>query len=541
MKLVTVAEMVNIEHEADASGHTYELMMEHAGSGLAEVVQARYGEHTNKTAIGLVGSGNNGGDTLVALAHLANQYDWEVRAYIVRPRPEKDPLLARVIDVGGEVIHLEDDKKYRRLYLMLEKHDILLDGILGTGVRLPLKGVVAKVIEAAHRRLAKLENGPIIVAVDCPSGVDCDTGEASEKCLQADLTVTMAAVKTGLVRFPAFYLVGSLTVVGIGLPEDLPSWQAINRYVADEEIIRGILPARPRDAHKGTFGTVMVVGGSVNYTGAPLLAGKAAYRVGAGLVSLAVPTPLYAPLAGQFPEATWLLLPHDVGVIAAKAVDVLLDELDRVTALAIGPGFGLEDTSRDFLGYLFGARSRAGRKPIGFQPLDKESNVKSRRALPALVVDADGLKLLSNFESWWEYLPDETVLTPHPGEMSILTSMEKEKIQTDRLAVAEQFASVWGHVLVLKGACTVIAAPDGRATVIPIASAALARAGTGDVLTGLIAGLRAQGVSAYEAAVAGVWIHAQAGLIAADVLGNEASVLAGDLLETVADVLTDLA
>jgi NAD(P)H-hydrate epimerase len=170
-----------------------------------------------------------------------------------------------------------------------------------------------------------------------------------------------------------------------------------------------------------------------------------------------------------------------------------------------------------------------------------ETSVKSRQELPALVIDADGLKLLSNFESWWEYLPDETVLTPHPGEMSILTSMEKEKIQTDRLAVAEQFASVWGHVLVLKGACTVIAAPDGRATVIPIASAALARAGTGDVLTGLIAGLRAQGVSAYEAAVAGVWIHAQAGLIAADVLGNEASVLAGDLLETVADVLTDLA
>jgi len=541
VKLVTVAEMVNIEQEADASGHTYELMMEHAGNGLAEVVQERFGGHTNQAAFGLVGSGNNGGDTLVALAYLANQYSWEVVAYIVRPRPENDPLVARVLDVGGKVIYHENDKKYRQLYRMLDKHDLLLDGILGTGIRLPLKGAVAKVIEATHRRLEKIEKRPIVVAVDCPSGVDCDTGEAAEKCLQADLTVTMAAVKAGLVRFPAFNLVGSLIVVGIGLADDLSPWQAINRFVADEGSVRKSLPPRSRDAHKGTFGTVLVIGGSVNYTGAPLLTGKAAYRVGAGLVTLAVPSPLYAPLAGHFPEATWILLPHDVGVINAKAVDVVQEGLDRVTALAVGPGFGLEDSTRDFFGYLLGVRPRSGRNPIGFQPVDSDAEVKSKRALPPLVVDADGLKLLRNFEAWWEYLPDETILTPHPGEMSVLTSMDKEALQADRVAVAERFASEWGHVVVLKGACTVIAAPGGGSTVIPVASPALARAGTGDVLTGLIAGLRAQGVPAYEAAVAGAWIHARAGLIAADVLGNEASVLAGDLLDAVSDVLTDLA
>jgi NAD(P)H-hydrate epimerase len=540
VKLVSVAEMVNIEKKADASGHTYDLMMEHAGSGLGEVIQEKLGEQTNKTALGLVGSGNNGGDTLVALAYLATQYDWEVRAYIVRPRPDKDPLVTRVMDAGGEVVLVDEDKKYRQLSRMLETHDVLLDGILGTGVRLPLKGVVAKLLAVVSRRLAKIEDPPIIVAVDCPSGVDCDTGAAGEACLRADLTVTMAAVKTGLVQLPAFDLVGELTLVGIGLDDDLPPWQAVKRFVATEDAIRGMLPKRPIDAHKGTFGTALVVGGSINYTGAPLLSGKAAYRVGAGLVTLAVPAPLHAPLAGQFPEATWVLLPHDVGVIDAKAVNVVIKNLTRVTALAIGPGFGLEDTTRDFLGIFFGIRSRTTRKNIGFQSVDTEASKQEGRELPPIVIDADGLKLLSNFAEWWNYLPPESVLTPHPGEMSVLTGLEKDEIQANRLAVVEQFANEWGQVVVLKGACTVVAAPEEGTTVIPIASAALARAGTGDVLTGLIAGLMAQGVKAYPAAVAGAWIHGRAGLVAADLLGSQAAVLAGDVLDAVVDVLTDL-
>jgi NAD(P)H-hydrate epimerase len=532
--------MLKIEKEADGGGHTYDQMMEYAGKGLAEVVEELAPQLAEKSACGLVGSGNNGGDTLVALAHLAVEYGWEVTAYVVRPRPKDDVYVARLKEAGGRVSTLTEDKKYKELRAAVANHEVLLDGILGTGIKLPLQGKIGEVLEVVKAGLADLQNRPFVVAVDCPSGVDCELGAAAPEALSADLTVTMAAVKTGLLRFPAFGLVGALRVVGIGLPEKVKSWKAIKRSVATRALVRSILPERPLDAHKGTFGTVLVIGGSVNYTGAPLLAGKAAYRVGAGLVTLAVPTPLHDALAGQFPEATWLLLPHEVGVIAANAIDVLEKNPSRPTAIALGPGIGLEDTTREFVGYLVGAAAKSGRKVMGFLAGDQSLGDTIRADLPPLVVDADGLTLLGQYPDWWRYLPAETVLTPHPGEMAGLTGLNKEEIQADRLAIAERFAAEWGHVVVLKGACTLVAAPDGQTTAIPIASPALARAGSGDVLTGMIAGLRAQGVGAYPAAVAAAWLHGQAGILAATVLGNTASVLAGDIQEAIVDVITEL-
>jgi NAD(P)H-hydrate epimerase len=353
----------------------------------------------------------------------------------------------------------------------------------------------------------------------------------------------MAAVKQGLLKMPAYDLVGELFVIDIGLAEDFPSWKAVRNQVADDKLAASILPPRPSDAHKGTFGTALIVAGSVNYTGAALLAGKAAYRIGAGLVTLAVPAQLHAVLAGHFPEATWLLLPHELGVVAADAASVLTENLARATALLIGPGFGLEDTTKEFLEKLLRGASlpKTTHGRIGFvQAQAGEAEAKSQ-VLPPLVVDADGLKLLAKIPDWPKLLPAPAVLTPHPGEMSVLTGLTKEEIQKDRLAIALRFAQEWGHVIVLKGAFTVIASPDGRTTTIPVASSALARAGSGDVLAGLIVGLRAQGVEAYPAALAGAWIHAQAGLYAAEVQGSTASVLAGDVLESVSDVLAELA
>jgi NAD(P)H-hydrate epimerase len=349
----------------------------------------------------------------------------------------------------------------------------------------------------------------------------------------------MAAIKQGLLKFPAFDLVGELLVADIGLAEDLPSWAKVRHHVADPEMIGAFLPARPDDAHKGTFGTALIAAGSVNYTGAALLAGKAAYRAGAGLVTLAVPAPLHGALAGQFPEATWIILPHEMGVVSASASDVLAKNLDRATALLVGPGFGLEDATREFMESLLKGGASA-RKSAGRLGLVREAGSKEEQktvALPPMVVDADGLKLLAKIDGWPKLLPADSVLTPHPGEMAVLTGLEKAVIQQDRLGTARKYAAQWGHVVVLKGAFTVIAASDGRTSVIPVATAALARAGTGDVLAGIIVGLRAQGVEAYEAAVAGAWIHAQAGIAAADRLGNTASVLAGDVLEAIPDVL----
>lgn len=522
MKYVRVAEMQAIEREADQQGWSYAQMMEAAGRGLAEVILERYGYLAEDGVLGLVGAGNNGGDTLVALAALA-QEGWKTSAAILRPRPADDPLVQRLAQAGGRVFGLSEPLATGDLAGLLRAHGLLLDGVLGTGARLPLKPDLAERLRFVRRELAAIETPPAVVAVDCPSGIDCDSGAAAPECIPAELTVTMAAIKQGLFKFPAYTLAGEIQVVGIGLEKDgetLAAWQTVSAFVPDLDWVRAALPPRPPDAHKGTFGTALVVAGSVNYTGAAWLAGQAAYRSGAGLVTLAVPEPLHPALAGQFPEATWVLLPHQAGFIAAEAAPRVRHNLSRATSLLVGPGLGVEPCSQAFLERLF---------------------TPGEPALPPLTLDADGLKLARQLPGWPGCLPAPAVLTPHPGEFGILTGLSKDEIQASRLELARRYSQEWGHVVVLKGAFSVIAAPDGQAAVIPVASAALARAGTGDVLAGLIAGLRAQGLAAFPAAVAGAWIHASAGLLAAQRLGSTAPVLAGDVLNAVIEVLADVA
>ena len=516
MKYVSVAEMVAIEKESDARGHTYPEMMEAAGKGLAAVVRESYAPLAVKQALGLVGSGNNGGDTLVACAYL-QAWGWETTCFLVRPRPQGDPLVGRLRQSGGRVLDMVSDPGFGSLAVALESHPVILDGVLGTGMRLPLHGRMEEVLAWIREKINSLAERPHVVAVDCPSGVDCDSGEAAPEVIQAEMTVTMAAVKQGLLKFPAFLSVGDLRCVGIGLPGGLAAYDAVRREIIDRQWVLERLPSRPLDAHKSTFGVVMVLAGSRRYSGAALLAGKAAFRSGAGWVTLAVPEPLHAALAGAFVEATWLPLPDLDGWIAQEGADLLLANLDRVTTLLIGPGFGVQATTGAFL-----------------------RDVLAAGGLPPLVVDADGLKLMAQVPGWAASLPGPAVLTPHPGEMAVLTGLPLAEIQADRVGTAEKYARQWGHVVVLKGAFTVIAAPDGRTALIPVATPALARAGTGDVLAGLAAGLRAQGLEAFEAAAASAWIHAQAGLRSAEILGSSAPVLAGDVLAAAVEVIADL-
>lgn len=540
MKLVTVPEMLAIEKEADASGLSYAQMMENAGRGLADVIlELFFDDGEGLEALGIVGPGNNGGDTLVALEHLANN-GWATYAYLIKRKT--DEYVERLEDAGGKIFFAEKDKKFETLKTFIETSDLLMDGVLGTGIKLPLKAPVPDFLMAVNDVLDVLDDPPYVIAVDCPSGVDSDTGEAADECIPADMTVTMAAVKQGLLQLPAYELIGDLATVGIGLPDDLSSLEAVKAEVADEMLVSGLLPERPTNAHKGTFGTALVAAGSASYTGAALLAGKAAYRVGTGLVTMAIPSMLHGALAGQFSEATWSLLPHERGFIARGAAEKLVENFERATALLVGPGFGMEDTTGDFLKDLLtgdsASKKSSGR--IGFIRDQESATDDSATQLPPMVIDADGLKLLAKIDDWHEKLPAPAVLTPHPGEMAVLTGLSTEEIQSDRLEIAKKYAEEWGHVVVLKGAFTVIAAPDGTATVIPVASPALARAGTGDVLAGLIVGLIAQGVDAYDAAIAGAWIHAQAALIAAEAYGSTASVLAGDVLDAIPDVMSDL-
>jgi len=518
-KLVSVAEMIAIERQADQNGFTYAMMMENAGMNLAKIVDRDYQELKPGMVLGLVGSGNNGGDTLVALDYLG-QWGWKTGAYIVRPRPKDDLLVKRVVETGSGLFDGGQDHNFAQLLSLLSECSIVLDGILGTGIQLPLRGHIGDVLSHAVQVLSHLDPSPIVVAVDCPSGVDCDTGEAAPQCIQADLTITMAGIKQGLFKFPANNYVGNLKMVGIGLPGDLTALPSIRRFVVDESYVIEHLPQRGANAHKGTFGAALIIAGSVKYPGAALLAGQAAYRAGAGLVTLAVPRSLHAALVGHFQEGTWLPLPEEEGAIAESAADVILANSQRSTAVLIGPGFGLALSTKNFLDYLW-----KGKFPLNHTNL---------------VIDADGLKLLAALDGWNHRIPVESVLTPHPGEMSRLTGINTQEIQRNRVEAAEKYAQDWGHIVVLKGAFTVIAAPNGDTCVVPIASAALATAGTGDVLAGLITGLLAEGMGAFTAAACGAWIHGQAGLRAAGVLGSTASVMAGDILQGVVDVMADV-
>lgn len=529
MKLVSVEQMRTIEREANEGGLSYAQMVQNAGGSLAKIALNRYGQGGPLRVTGLVGGGNNGADSLVALAILASR-GWRARAYIAGSRPRGDEFILKLEQNGGQVVWGNEDTGRRRLHGLLRSSDVLLDGLLGTGAKLPLRDEIADVL-----RIANIYNSNLItVAVDCPSGTDCDTGQLAPEALRADLTVCMAAVKAGLMKFPAFAYVGELVCANIGLGDDAKSWAAVVDEVVDRQMVRGALPARPMSAHKGTFGTAMIVAGSVNYTGALLLASRAAYLTGVGLVRVGLPEPLHAVVAGQLPEAIWLLLPDDQGVIAEGSEKVIGDNLDRVNALLLGPGLGREPTTGRFLEALLGLGSgRARRRAVGFVQGEESGEPKEQVRLPKLVVDADGLRLLAQIENWPQLLPPGSVLTPHPGEMSALCGLPTGEIQGDRMETARRFAREWDQVVVLKGALTVVGEPGGRISVIPVATPALARAGTGDVLAGMTVGLLAQGIPSYEAARSAAWLHGQAGILAEAARGSASSVIASDVAEKI--------
>lgn len=535
MKLVTVAEMRLIEGEANQKGVSYAEMMERAGKGVADFILRYYGSFQNPVVTALVGNGNNGGDALVALSYLA-KHGWEARAFLINERD--DPLIENFNQAGGELIIGTSKKSTDKLKKWLSDSQVVVDGLLGTGFQLPLREPTKTIMQLVKQSNENFK----VVAVDCPSGINCDTGETVDECLFADLTVCLQAVKIGMLSFPAYQYLGQLEIVDLNLPDNLKAVEKVKREVATAECVRKLLPARPLQAHKGTFGTAMIIGGSINYTGAAFLAGMAAYRIGAGLVEMAVPGPIYSALAGNFIEATWLLLPHDMGVIQADSAALIQKNLDKVTAILLGPGWGLEDTTKEFLERLLIGKSASqrNRKGIGFVMMDTEDEIELSSQLPPLVIDADGLKLLSKIDHWQKILPKNTVLTPHPGEMAVMTDLDIKDIQANRMMVALEYAQKWGHVVVLKGALTIVAAPDGKLTIIPVANPALARAGSGDVLSGIITGLLAQGKNPFDAATAGVWIHAQAGIESAERIGHPASVIAGDLLGSIATVLARL-
>ncbi len=561
IKVVTVEQMRAIEKATDAAGVSYAQMMQHAGRTVAEVVKGFLGEQSagRRFAV-LVGPGNNGGDGLVAARILKEESEAEVGCYLLKPRDEDDEVFRAARDAGVFIAFAGDDQRWRVLKNLVSTADVVIDALLGTGARLPVEGDMLKLLQTAAGALERgpfgdtgdpswlvwpaaplpaESGGPLIVAVDCPSGLDSDTGQLDSAAIPADLTVTFAAAKYGQLAFPGAAACGDLIVAGIGTPQGLKELGAITVELATGPAVAARLPDRPPDGHKGSFGRAAIIAGSVNYTGAAALAGEAAYRVGAGLVTMAVPQAIYPVLAAQMRETTWLLLPHDMGVINAAALDVLREELGEVQALLLGPGLGREEPTAAFVRDMLQGERHARRGSMGFRAPGSAEPAEAEGRFPLdvpLIVDADGLNLLAGIEEWWKLLPQGTILTPHPGEMARLAGLDREAIPADRIGLAVEKAGAWGCVVVLKGAFTVVAGPDGRAVIIPFATDALATAGTGDVLAGCIAGLAAQGLDTFDAALVGAYLHGLAGRIAGEQLTGRATI-AGDVLRALPEAM----
>jgi hydroxyethylthiazole kinase-like uncharacterized protein yjeF len=536
-KILTVEEMRTVEKQADAAGFSYAHMMEHAGRSVARWVEHICGGVHGLRTVVLCGVGNNGGDGLVA-AHWIRTAGAQVEVFLVKARPASDENAARLAADGVAPLLLRDESAYATLASALNRADIVVDALLGTGTRLPLKDPLPRILAAANASIEAATCRPTVVAVDCPSGVDCDTGEAAAETLRADLTVTLAAAKRGLLQFPAAEFIGRLVVGDIGLPIGFDPLERATLQMAAPEMMRTWIPRRPRNAHKGTFGRVVVVAGSVNYPGAAVLSAEAAYRVGAGLVTIATPAPVYEVVVPRLPEATWMILPDEMGVVAEVAYEVLTREMGQAEVMVVGPGFGVEKTTAAFVRRLVGVEEAGLPKRIGFDANPRDSSAP--RGWPPMVLDADGLRDLAGIEGWWTHVPAGSVVTPHPGEMAALTGLSKEKVQDDRVGLAQRCAREWGVVVVLKGAFTVVASPSGETVVQPFATAALARAGSGDVLTGAIAGFIAQGVPAWQAAAMGAYVHGRAGELAEEEMQTSAAVLAGDIAQSLGAAIAEL-
>ena len=501
MHIVTVAEMRELEARAEREyGLTSHILMQNAGKSAADLFQEHLLPHhtmNDLEVLFLIGPGNNGGDGLVVAHHLeeggalVTLYHWKERRLLVR---------------GQEIGEAQTEAE---LMSALRSADYVIDALLGTGRSRPLpddmRTLLRRVQQEREQRKALR-----VVAIDLPTGLNADTGEVDPATLHADSTITLACPKQGFFFFPGRDYIGELYVGDIGLPptleRDLPSEMLTAQLVSD------VLPPRPLESNKGTFGKVMLFCGSFPYPGSAFLAGSAAGRVGAGLVTLAVTERMLPIYASSYHEATFALLPpEDAG--GFERANVLIEHLPGYRSLLMGPGLGQSANTRETI----------------LQVLEHLRSLPQKKR-PKLVVDADGLNNLSALERWWTLLPPETVITPHPGEMGRLCGgMKVSGGNIDRLALAQRKAQEWQVTLVLKGACTIVAEPDGRTRINWLANPALAAAGTGDVLAGMIAGFLAQDMQPFDAAGAAVYLHTAAAAIVSEQLGH-AGMLASDLL-----------
>ncbi len=509
MKVVTADEMRRLDKRAaEEFGIPTLLLMENAGRQAAQEL-LRVFPAVKRVAV-VAGKGNNGGDGFVCARHLLN-HGVRVKTYLLARREEVQgdarvnlTILDRMGHGPKEITSVEG---LRDTAEELREADLLVDALLGTGVSGAARGLYAEAIGLLNR----LEKP--IVALDIPSGLPADDGRLLGPAVQAYLTVTFALPKRGLLLYPAARYVGTLKVVDIGIPRNLLEDPQLKVNLVEADEVAEVLRPRDPNAHKGTFGHVLVIAGSAGKTGAAFLCALASLRVGAGLCTLALPESLNDLMEAKLTEAMTKGLPEtEERSLAVAALDDLLALAEGKDAVAIGPGLSTHPSTARLV----------------------------RELLPLLripmVVDADGINALSQHLEVLEKVNAPVVLTPHPGELSRLLSIGREEILEKRIPIAQKVASTFNLHLVLKGARTLVADPEGQVFINPTGNPGMATGGTGDVLTGMVAGLMAQGIAPLKASIAGVYLHGLAGDLAAEELGQEA-MLAGDLLNKLPEAI----
>lgn len=510
MYLVSAEQMRAIDrHTIEEIGIPGPVLMENAGRAIAQAIRDRWpvDKKQAKPWLVLVGKGNNGGDGVVAARQLIEAGIPAELVYAVDPQSlSGDAALQRDIAAKLRIPSMVYTAQPGRI--QWQQYAGVIDGLLGTGTSGPPKEPYASLIREANA------SGLPIVAIDLPSGMHADTGEVFDPCIRATLTVSLGFLKIGLTQYPAAELAGETIVQPIGIPSFLAEQWPVRTKLTDEAVIRDLIggpwpPARSPNAHKGTYGHVLVAASSRTYSGAGWLTAKAALRAGSGLVTWALPDTLIRSLAGHLPEAILTGVPDDgQGNWAADSADTIVHMANERSVLAIGPGIGRFAEEREWLRTIW-----------------------EQTRVP-MVADADALNILAeaNGLEQWKRPSVPVVLTPHPGEMARLTGMSTRDVQRDRVGLARSFATTHEVTLVLKGARTVIATPNGDVFVNATGNPGMATAGSGDVLTGIIAGLIAQGFPSDQAAVLGVYWHGLAGDRVAQTR-TMASIISSDLIE----------
>ncbi|MCJ7840854.1 NAD(P)H-hydrate dehydratase [Lederbergia sp. NSJ-179] len=462
------------------------VLMENAGARIVEEI-IDHAPHSNPQVMILAGGGNNGGDGFVIARRLFDLGLKPILGLVVDPKRIKGDALVHYTSYknrGLPIFHIRKEQ-LERLQDELERVDIIVDAMLGTGVKGPVRSPIDAIINTVNQYAGK----KMILSVDIPSGLSSDDGSVEGVAIQATKTISFVLPKKGFFLQAGPNYIGEWQVVDISVPPSIIDDLHVKMpRLLTRSLIRSAIPKRPANGHKGTFGHVLVLGGSRSYVGAPIFAARSAFSSGAGLVTLAVPENIYPLIAGQNPEYLYLPLDEVEGHFADQAIETLSTKMPQMDTIALGPGMGRfpngEAWMKSFFSILTGQ---------------------------SVVIDADALYLMRNQLDMLHTYEGDIIFTPHPGEMATLLKCSIKEVEKNRLEIAENFAKEYQLYLVLKGHRSIIATPDGKTYINPHGHDALSKGGSGDVLTGMIASFLAQGASAEEAIITAAYLHAKAG------------------------------